>query len=50
MAFNTPPEDWTATELFDFLQENYIINEDDIFDDWIHCRGQMVDMVNDFSS
>lgn len=36
---------WTTSELFDFLQSNNIISEEDTFEDWMFDRTDMIQMV-----
>jgi hypothetical protein len=44
----TTPEDWTATELFDFLQTNHVISDEDDFEKWMHDRTDMISLVQDY--
>jgi len=41
-------EDWTTTELFEYLMDNYIIPYDSKFDDWMHSRSDMLMLARDF--
>lgn len=38
-------EDWTATELFEYLQSNYVLPEEEEFEDWKHDREEMLYMA-----
>lgn len=39
------PGDWTTTELFDYCTSNYLISSDDIFEDWMHDRTDLLVIV-----
>lgn len=39
--------EWTGAELFEWLQVQQLIDEDEEVEDWLNCRGDMVDMVRD---
>lgn len=39
------PEDWQTCELFDFLQVNHCIHPDEVFEEWMHDRYDMIKMV-----
>ena len=41
-------KNWTATELFDYLQSNEVIDEDDQFEDWMNDRVDMIDMAEEY--
>ena len=38
-------EDWTDSELFNALIGLHIIAPDEVFEDWMHDRPLMIDMV-----
>lgn len=39
--------EWTASDLFNWLQNMHIIADDEEVEDWYDSRGDMVDMVRD---
>lgn len=39
---------WTASELFDFLQSNHVIADDEAFEEWMNDRTDMIDMAVEF--
>ena len=41
------PTDWTTSELFEYAQDNELINEEDTFDEWIHSRTELLDLVEE---
>ncbi len=40
-------EEWTACELFDSLIGTSVISPDEVFEDWMHDRALMIDMVRE---
>jgi hypothetical protein len=42
-----PIEEWTASELFHYLQNTHIIAPEEQFEDWKHDRTDMIKMVRD---
>jgi hypothetical protein len=40
-------EEWTASEAFNWLQENDFIGEDEIFEDHMDNRGDMIDTIQE---
>lgn len=42
-----PVEDWTASELFDYLIGMNVIHPEEIAEDWIHDRTDMIKMVKE---
>ena len=42
----TPVEEWTAAELFDYLNERDLLEEDADFENYKHDRTDMIDLVN----
>ena len=40
-------EEWTASELFNYLLDNEIISEDAEFEDWKNNRTDMIGMVKE---
>jgi hypothetical protein len=43
----TSPEEWTAIELFEYLQDRMLIDDEEVFDDWMHNRTDMIKMVKE---
>ncbi len=40
-------EDWTASELFNYLISMSVIHSDEEFEDWKHDRPEMIRMVRE---
>ena len=50
LGFGTPFEDWTGIELFEYLQSNYCIADDDEFERWVDCRTDLIKMAKEFNN
>lgn len=42
--------EWTASELFEFLIDNYIISDDEEFEGWKNDRSGMIDMCEEYQN
>jgi len=40
-------EDWTTSEIFDYLILNYLIPEESCFEDWKHDRTDMISILKE---
>lgn len=41
-------ESWAATELFEYLVDNYVISDDESFEDWKHDRTDMLKLCKEY--
>ena len=37
-------EEWTTTELFEYLVAAYVVSQDEEFEDWKNCRTDLLKM------
>lgn len=44
---HAPVEDWTASELFEYLYDKNIIETFEVFENWMHDRALMIEMVKE---